>query len=199
VTTSRPRGRRPGRVDTRSEILAAALTLFSEVGYEKVSLRAVARAAGVDPALIHHYFESKPELFTKSVLALPVEEPEKLVDRILDGPVSGVGERAITVLLETLELPQARERFTAMLRAAVSEPGTQRPMSEYLAKEIYAKVAAALGHSNAKQRGQLAVTVVLGLELGRDILQLPTLTKMPKSQLIAALGRSMQVYLADPW
>ena len=199
MTTSRPRGRRPGHVDTRNQILAAALTLFSEVGYEKVSLRAIARAAEVDPALVHHYFESKPELFAKSVLAIPVEEPAKVVERILDGPRSQVGERTVKILLDTWEAPQARERFTAMLRAAVSEPGNQKPISEYLAKEIYAKVAEALGHSNFKQRGQLAVTVVLGFALGRDILQLPALGRLPKAQLVTALGQSMQVYLADPW
>jgi AcrR family transcriptional regulator len=169
------------------------------VGYEKVSLRAIARAAEVDPALVHHYFESKPELFAKSVLAIPVEEPAKVVERILDGPASQVGERTVKILLDTWEPPQARDRFTAMLRAAVSEPGNQKPISEYLAKEIYAKVAEALGHSNFKQRGQLAVTVVLGFALGRDILQLPALGRLPKAQLVTALGRSMQVYLADPW
>ena len=199
MTTTRPRGRRPGHVDTRNQILAAALTLFSEVGYEKVSLRAIARAAEVDPALVHHYFESKPELVAKSVLAIPVEEPAKVVERILDGPASQVGERTVKILLDTWEPPQARDRFTAMLRAAVSEPGNQKPISEYLAKEIYAKVAEALGHSNFKQRGQLAVTVVLGFALGRDILQLPALGRLPKAQLVTALGRSMQVYLADPW
>ncbi len=199
MTNSRPRGRRPGRADTRSEILTAALALFSEVGYEKVSLRAIARAADVDPALIHHYFDSKPELFAEAVLALPVGDPADVVAQILDGPVSGVGVRAVEMLLATWELPTARERFTAMLRAAVGEPGAQRPLSEFLANEIYTKVAESLGHANAKQRGQLAVTLILGFALGRDVLQLSTLAKLPKAQLTAALGRTMQVYLADQW
>jgi AcrR family transcriptional regulator len=199
VTTSRPRGRRPGHTDTRSVILAAALQLFSEIGYEKVSLRAIARAAGVDPALIHHYFESKPELFAEAVLALPVGDPTEVVAQILDGPRSEVGERAVIALVGAWELPGARERFTAMLRAAVSEPGAQRPLSEYLAKEIYTKVAESLGHANAKQRGQLAVSLILGFALGRDVLGLPALVKLPKAQVSAALGRSMQAYLSDPW
>jgi AcrR family transcriptional regulator len=199
VTTSRPRGRRPGRADTRSEILSAALRLFSEVGYEKVSLRAIARAADVDPALIHHYFDSKPELFAEAVLALPVGDPSEVVEQILDGPVEGVGERAVAIMLAAWELPNARERFTAMLRAAVSDPGAQRPLSEYLAKEIYTKVAESLGHANAKQRGQLAVTLFLGFALGRDVLQLPTLSKVPKARLTRALGHAMQAYLADQW
>ena len=60
---AKPRGRRPGRADTRGTICRAALTLFSTIGYDKVSLRAIAREADVDPALIHHYFSSKSDLF----------------------------------------------------------------------------------------------------------------------------------------
>lgn len=198
MTSSRPRGRRPGRADTRSEILAAALNLFSQVGYEKVSLRAIARAAEVDPALIHHYFASKADLFAESVLDLRVTDPATVVEQILDGPRESVGARAISALLDTWELPNAKERFTAMLRAAVSEPGAQRPLSEYLAKEVYAKVSEGLGYADAKKRGQLAVTVVLGFALGRYVLQLPALTRMTRTQLVSALSVPMQTYLADP-
>ena len=73
IEAHRPRGRRPGRTDTQRCHSEAALTLFSEMGYEKVSLRAVARAAEVDPALIHHYFENKADLFARSVLDLPLD------------------------------------------------------------------------------------------------------------------------------
>ncbi|MCW5953202.1 MAG: helix-turn-helix transcriptional regulator, partial [Propionibacteriaceae bacterium] len=65
---AKPRGRRPGNSGTRAAIMQAALALFSRNGYDKVSLRAVAREADVDPALIHHYFDSKAELFSRSVL-----------------------------------------------------------------------------------------------------------------------------------
>lgn len=198
MTTTRPRGRRPGRVDTRAEILAAALTLFSEVGYEKVSLRAVARSAEVDPALVHHYFASKSELFTEAVLALPIADAPQTVAAILDGPVSGVGERAAGLMLAALSVPQAKEKFSAMLRAAVSGPGTHRPLSEFLAKEIYSKVAESLGHSDAKQRGELAVSAILGFVLTRDLLGLPTLVKGSRARMTTALGRALQAHLADP-
>ena len=73
IQAHRPRGRRPGRTDTRGAIQAAALALFSEMGYDKVSLRAIARSADVDPALVHHYFENKADLFTRAVLDLPLD------------------------------------------------------------------------------------------------------------------------------
>ncbi|PKQ31157.1 MAG: TetR family transcriptional regulator [Actinobacteria bacterium HGW-Actinobacteria-2] len=199
MNESRPRGRRPGRADTRSEILAAALTMFSEVGYEKVSLRAIARTADVDPALVHHYFHSKPELFAEAVLSLPLGDPSVVVSALLAGPHDEIGRRAVENLLDIMEMPDARERFSAMLRAAVSESGAQRPLSELLSKEIYSKVAEGLGHTNAKQRGDLAVSVVLGLVLARDILQLQSIGRMSRAQLVRAIGPSMQFYLADHW
>ena len=65
TTPDKKRGRRPGHADTKQAILDAALTLFSQHGYDKVSLRSVAREAGVDPALIHHYFDRKGALLTQ--------------------------------------------------------------------------------------------------------------------------------------
>lgn len=199
MTENRPRGRRPGHTDTRSQILEAALTMFSEVGYEKVSLRAIARSANVDPALVHHYFGSKPELFAESVLSLPLGDPSVVVTHLTSCPREEVGLRAATSLVDILEMPHARERFSAMLRAAVSESGAQRPLSELLSKEIYAKTAEGWGHTNAKQRGELTVAVILGLMLGRDVLQLPQLSRLSRAQLIRVLAEPMQFYLADQW
>lgn len=199
MPTNRPRGRRPGRTETRSEILAAALKLFSEVGYEKVSLRAIAREAEVDPALIHHYFDDKADLFEKAVLDLPLDDAEKLVATILDGPAEETGIRVATAFLDAWEVAGARDRFTAMLRAAVTKSGEHRPLSEFLSREVFVKVAESHGHADAKLRSQLAVTMILAVSLGRDVLQLPALTKAKKPQLITALAGPMQQYLVDAW
>ena len=102
MTENRPRGRRPGHTDTRSQILEAALTMFSEVGYEKVSLRAIARSANVDPALVHHYFGSKPELFAEAVLSLPLGDPSVVVNHLVNCPREEVGVRAATSLVDIL-------------------------------------------------------------------------------------------------
>ena len=199
MPTTRPRGRRPGRTETRSEILTAALKLFSEVGYEKVSLRAIAREAEVDPALIHHYFEDKADLFEKAVLDLPLDDAEKLVGRILDGPDEETGVRTATAFLDAWDVPGARDRFTAMLRAAVTKSGEHRPLSEFLSREVFTKVAEAHGHADAKLRAQLAVSVILAYSLGRDVLQLPALAKAKKAQMVTALSVPMQQYLVDAW
>lgn len=198
IQAHRPRGRRPGRTDTRAAIQAAALTLFSEMGYEKVSLRAIARAADVDPALIHHYFENKADLFARSVLDIPLDA-ERIVADILAGPVEGIGERTIYAFLSAWDQPGAGDRFTAMLRAAVTVPNARRPLSEFMTREILVKVAEALGHPNARLRAQLAVSMLLGLALSRDILELPSLVKARNPVLVKVLGRALQTQLVDPW
>lgn len=198
TSTNRPRGRRPGHADTRSAIQQAALALFSELGYEKVSLRAVARAAEVDPALIHHYFENKADLFARSVLDMPLDA-EALVEEIAEGPRELVGERAVKAFLDTWNHPGGRERFTAMIRAAVNGDQARRPLSEFMSREVFVKVAERMGHPNAKLRAQLAVSLVVGLAMARDVLQLPALVAAKDSVLVKALGGAMQRHLVDPW
>lgn len=198
MQAQRPRGRRPGRSDTKAVIQAAALALFSEMGYEKVSLRAIARAADVDPALIHHYFDNKADLFSRSVLDVPLDA-EAIVRHILDGPAEGIGERTVAAFLEAWDRPGAGDRFTAMLRAAATDPHARRPLSEFMAKEVLVKVAESLGHPNARLRAHLAVSQLLGLTLCRDILELPGLVKARNPVLVKSLGLAMQAVLVNPW
>ena len=184
---ARPRGRRPGRADTRGTICRAALTLFSTIGYDKVSLRAIAREADVDPALIHHYFSSKSDLFAQTVLDLPLAA-YRLVSDGLAGPGEGCGQAAVAAFLAAYDGPDGgRERFTAMLRSAVAEEVVQRPMSEFMSKEVFGAIAERLGHVNFKLRGQLAVSLVLGMALSRYILRLPTLTAASDQMIIEEL------------
>ena len=184
---ARPRGRRPGRADTRGTICRAALTLFSTIGYDKVSLRAIAREADVDPALIHHYFSSTSDLFAQTVLDLPLDA-DRLVSDVLAGPRDQIGQAAVAAFLAAYDGPDGgRERFTAMLRSAVAEEVVQRPMSEFMSKEVFGAIAERLGHVNFKLRGQLAVSLVLGMALSRYILRLPTRTAASDQMIIEEL------------
>src|SRR6202046_5581195 len=80
-------GRRPGNVDTKSEIVEAAKRVFAAKGYDGASLRAVAREAGVDPALVHHYFDGKASLFV-AAMALPFD-PAQVADHAPGADESG--------------------------------------------------------------------------------------------------------------
>src|SRR3954451_713662 len=94
----RPRGRRPAGGDTRGSILSAARDEFAERGYDGASIRAVARRADVDPALVRHYFSDKAELFAAGMVPAEVD-PADLVARVTAGGVDGLGERLLTTVL----------------------------------------------------------------------------------------------------
>lgn len=198
-TARKRRGRRPGRADTRATIRRAALTLFSTIGYDKVSLRAIAREADVDPALIHHYFSSKSDLFAQTVLDLPLEAGQVVSD-VLNGPREQIGERAVAAFLAAYDSPESgRDRFTAMLRSAVAADIVQRPLSEFMSKEVFGPIAEQLGHRDYRLRAQLAVSLVLGMALSRYILRLQALEAASDRDLVRGLGRAMQEILVESW
>lgn len=200
MTDSPPkrRGRRPGGVDTRGTISQAALRLFSSVGYDKVSLRAIAREADVDPALIHHYFASKADLFAQTVLDQPMES-ERFVAEVLAGPHDQIGRAALIAFLQAYEAPDGGgERFTAMLRSAVAQDLVQRPLSEFMTKEVFGPITEGLGHPDHRLRAQLAVSIVLGMALSRYVLRLPALVAASDVEIIDLLGPAMQRVLVDP-
>ena len=173
--------------------------MFSTEGYDKVSLRQVAREAAVDPALIHHYFENKAELFTIAVIAVPVEDASEAVERICSAPRDQIGERTVDIIMETFEGTGATQRFIALLRASMNASGPSHPLSEFLAREILAKVAAAQGHPDAAHRGQLATMLIVGYVMSREIMKFPSLVRQRRPEMVAQLGKAMQALLVDPW
>lgn len=107
--TTRRRGRPRGTesAGTRDRILATAREEFSERGYEKTSVRGIAKAAGVDPALVHHYFGTKEQVFEAAVevaFAPAMDAPET----IAEGPLDAVGERLTRFVLGVWENPATR-------------------------------------------------------------------------------------------
>ena len=97
AASTRGAGRRPGAPDTRGEIVAAARREFAAKGFDKTSLRGVARSAGVDPALVHHYFAGKQDLFLVAI-QLPFD-PRTVLPPVLRGPRKGLGERLVRAVL----------------------------------------------------------------------------------------------------
>src|SRR5688500_12685510 len=109
-------GRRPGNENTRELILEAARKAFAERGYAGASIRYIATSAGVDPALVHHYFGNKDQLFLAAMRA-PMD-PGAVLPRALEGDIDGVGERLVRTLLNVWESP-AGSSIAAMVRSAM--------------------------------------------------------------------------------
>jgi AcrR family transcriptional regulator len=193
--TGRPRGRRPGGEDTRQLIVDAARDQFASVGYDAASLRGIARAAGVDAALVHHYFEGKPELFV-AALELPAN-PRDVVGTVLAGGADGVGERMARFFFTVWDSPAGRERIVALLRSASTHDGAARMLREFVSREIFGRVTAELGTADGELRANLAAGQMIGLAFLRYVVRLEPVATTPVDELVGWLGPTLQRYLAS--
>jgi AcrR family transcriptional regulator len=190
-------GRRPGNQDTRAAILDAARTAFAEKGYDKASIRSIAGDAEVDPALVHHYFGTKEQLFLASLNA-PIN-PAELVPQALQGPRDQVGERLVRLVLNVWDSP-AGAAALAVFRSALSNEWTARLLREFVVTQVLRKAVAELGldPAEAPVRSALLATQMAGLIVARYVLRIEPLPSTDPELLVATIGPTVQRYLTGP-
>lgn len=192
-----PRGRRPaGSSDTREAILAAAGELFAGVGFERATMREVATRAGVDPALIHHYFINKDGLLA-AALALPVDPAALLAG--LDKDPDRAGQAIVRRVLGVWEAdPQTRRRMLALLRVGLSHEHAAGVLRDLLGSTILTAMARVVAEDDRPLRAALVGTQMGGLLLGRYLLGIPAVRDATPEQLVVAIGPVVQHYLTGP-
>lgn len=186
-------GRRPGGPDTRGEILAAARESFATKGFDRTSIRGVARAAGVDAALVHHYFDGKEGLFIEA-LQLPFD-PRMIARRLLDGPPEEFGERILQTFLWIWESPEGQLRMKAMLRGALTSEQVLPLLREGITRLVLAPVAASLGLPDARLRVELVASQLIGLAVVRYIVRLEPLASASLEEISARIAPAIQHHL----
>jgi AcrR family transcriptional regulator len=189
----RPIGRRPGNPDTRSELVSTARRLFADAGYDKTSVRDIAAAAGVDPALIRHYFGSKAELF-RATMGWPFEAAE-VAARITSGDRVGLGERLTKVFFEAWERPESRANLEAILRGAATHEESAALVRQFIQGELYAKIASALGEKDAELRVDLAMAQLLGISYLRHILRVEPVASASVEELTVRVAPIISAHL----
>ena len=191
---ARRTGRRPGNPDTREAILTAARQTFGERGFDQASVRAIAAAAGVDPALVHHYFGTKDNLFLAAMNA-PVD-PAELLPQAFAGGREEVGQRLVRLVLGVWDSP-AGVAALALLRSALSNDWTARLMREFVTTQIVRRVLGQLDLDPAELplRTALVVSQMAGLLVTRYVLRLAPLSTMAADEVAAAVGPTIQRYL----
>lgn len=189
-----PRGRRPaGGPDTREAVLAAARELFAERGYERTTIRGVAAAAGVDPALVHRQFGSKEGLLAEAI-TLPIE-PEAILGGLGADPDRLGTEIATRVITVWETQPAVRDRMLAMLRSGISHEGAAGLMRDLLGRTLLRALGDLAAPDSRELRTSLVGTQLGGLMLGRYVLRVPGVVDAAPEQLIAAVGPVLQHYL----
>jgi AcrR family transcriptional regulator len=196
VSAPRRSGRRAGESGTREAIALAARRGFAELGYDRTSIRSIAAEAGVDPALVGHFFGSKQRLFV-AAMELPFTAAD-ILPRILEGERAGAGERLARFAVAQLDDPHARRVLTGMVRAAASEPEAAQMVRELLTERILLPVARGLGADDAELRASLAGSQMIGLVMARHIIGIEPLAARPGDRLVRALAPTLQRYLVEP-
>jgi AcrR family transcriptional regulator len=187
------RGRRPGSGDSRAAIAAAARKLFAELGYDRTTIRAVAAGAGVDPALVMHFFGSKQRLLVET-MAVPFDVPEA-VDALASGDRGTLGRRLAAFLLESLEQSESRAFFLGRLRASASEPEAARLVREAITRELVGPLAQRVSPDRPALRAGLVSSQLMGWVFARWVVEVEALNPLSVAEATAALGPTLQRYL----
>jgi AcrR family transcriptional regulator len=186
-------GRRPGVSGTREAILDAARRAFAEHGYQHATIRMVADLAGVDPALVHHYFRYKQDLFIAAV-QLPVNPVEQLSAVLAQDP-DQAGERMVEVFLSIWDHAADRSPLLALVRSAVGDERAAAMLREFITEEVLGEIAHRLGGPDARLRATLIGSQIIGMAMARYIVRVEPLASAPPAQLVAAIGPTLQRYL----
>ena len=186
-------GRRPGESGTREAILAAARGAFAELGYDRATIRGIAAGAGVDPALVLHYFGSKEQLFGDA-LQIPVE-PGQVLRRVMDQRVDDMGSAIVRTFLEAWEPEESRSPLVAMVRSAMTNETAMALVREYLGRRVFGPITQVLAAPDAELRATLMGSQFIGLAIMRYIARIEPLASASVEQLVAAVGPTMQRYL----
>jgi AcrR family transcriptional regulator len=196
LTAARRRtGRRPGSADTRGRILDAARHAFGERGFEGTSVRQVAGDAGVDPALVHHYFGSKQRLFV-AAMAFPVDPAAVIPAVVAGGPPERVGERFAAFVIGLWDRPEVRPLVTGVVRSAATDPIAAEMARRLLTEGPLLALAAAIDRPDAALRATLAGAQLMGVIMARYVVRIEPLASMPSDALAALIGPAIQGYLA---
>lgn len=199
-------GRRPGNHDTKADILQAARACFDERGYDGTSLREIARRAGVDAALIHHYFGSKATLFA-DLMEIP-GDPRQVAEEAaaaVDGSAADNGAAIVEGFLGLWErrgpdAPPPTHAFRATVEATLASPEAIENVKQFLADRVWSTIEPVPGDDEraTRLRRALIASTLVGLGWVRYIIELDELAAADPDELAAIVGLTIDRYAAGP-
>ncbi|MFD4316747.1 TetR family transcriptional regulator [Streptomyces sp. NPDC058548] len=202
MTEPAPRRRgRPSRTEeesgpgARERILEAARAQFAERGYDKTSVRGIAKAAGVDAALVHHYFGTKDEVFAA---AIEVSfEPAAVVPAIVGGPREAIGERLARFFIGVWENPVSRAPLLAIVRSALTHEAAAKVLRTFVLRRLLERIADELDVPDPKFRAELAASHMIGIAILRYVIQVEPMASVDPEEIVAMVAPTLQRYLTE--
>ncbi|MET7858912.1 TetR family transcriptional regulator [Streptomyces sp. NPDC005318] len=198
----RPRRRgRPARTaeatgpGARERILEAARTEFAERGYDKTSIRGIAKAAGVDAALVHHYFGTKDDVFAA---AIEVSfEPALVLPAIIGNGTDGLGERLVRYFIGVWENPVSRAPLLAIMRSALTHEAAAKVLRGFVLRRLLERIAETLDVPDATFRAELAASHMIGIAMLRYVIRAEPLASAEPEKIVAMVAPTLQRYLTE--
>lgn len=181
--------------DPREALVSAARQAFAARGYARTTLKGIAAAAGVAPAVLRRYYSSKGEIFA-AAMRLPAD-PAAAVPALLAPGIEGLGERIVRVTLDALADPQVRDDLLGLARSGAGAAQSMSGLQEYLQVAVLDRVAAAVGVPDARMRVALITSYLLGVAASRYVLRVEPLASASDERVIALVAPTVQALL-DP-
>jgi AcrR family transcriptional regulator len=188
-------GRRPGAGGTREKILAAARSHFAETGFDNGTIRGIAGMAGVDPALVLHYYGSKEGVF-RAAVNMPVE-PAEFLPLLLEPGLEGLGERLVHFFVTTWDSPTGRP-LLGIIRSVVTSETAAALLRDFVSREILGRLAEGLKLDQPQLRASLAASQLVGLAMLRYVVRVEPLASAAPANIATWLGPTLQRYFTDP-
>ncbi|WP_347221451.1 MULTISPECIES: TetR/AcrR family transcriptional regulator [Mycobacteriaceae] len=189
-------GRPPGASDTRDRILSSARELFARNGIDKTSIRAIATDAGVDPALVHHYFGTKTQLFAAAI-KIPID-PMSIIGPLREVPVDEIGHVLPSLLLPLWD-SELGKGFIATLRSVLggSNVAELSMFRSFLQDVITAEVGSRVDDppGSGRVRVQFVASQLIGVVMARYILELEPFRSLPVTEVVETIAPNLQRYL----
>jgi AcrR family transcriptional regulator len=170
-------------------ILAAARARFAAHGYDRTRIRDVAVDAGVDPALVHYFFNTKDGLFV-AAMELPIRPSEVIGPLVAEG-VSGLGERMLRTLLAVWDQPANQAALLALVQGASGHPGASAALREFISQEIVGRVSSV----SDPVRAALVASQIMGLIAARYVARIEPLASLPADEVVPLVAPTLQRYL----
>lgn len=179
-------GRPSGGSDARERIIYAARKRFGEDGYAAVSVRSIAREAGVDHALVNYHFGTKEALFGH-VVAVAMT-PGEVLERVFAAGEDHLAERMVATLITMWDQPEFSGPLLAVLRSADGDAGLRQTLGTFIGTEVHGRLRDHIGGPDASAHATAVVTVMGGLIFTRYVLGAEPVASMSRTQLVSTLA-----------
>lgn len=188
------RGPIADRIDVKEDVLQAARFEFASKGYQRATMRGIAKRANVDPKLIHYYFGSKSKLFTK--LIADAYEEHHIVDRLhaffIDGSLNG--EEYIKLVLHAMETSNFGPAVLSVLRGFSEHEESRDVFQGFIYEQILPKLRADTNDPMFDIKVSLIGSQMFGLVVARYLVKVPALTAMSIEEIAKDVGPVLDHY-----